>query len=354
MIQTAVGLSRQGVSVCMLEGEPSILFDSARVVKGFTLSGKRSLLGDAFGIRRLAHNMKSDCLVAFTDFFPETLVPTVLVAVITRRKLLVNVTSTAYKAEDGRRLLGLVRDRKTGDGIGPLLAFFAYHTSRRLAFRIGTCLVANHYMEVYSRSRLHARRVAIVGGGVEDFWYSRSGAAKEFDGVYVGRFDPSKRVPTLIRAWRRVVDKKADAKLLLVGESGTELPLVRRLVDELDLSSNVTFAGFINDRRELADRVRSAKLFAFPSVREGFGLVVAEAMAAGLPCVICDVEPLREVFGEAAILVRADEPGGFAEAILGLLLDERRRSEYSTRSVSLAQNFSWNTVAKNVLAAIDN
>jgi glycosyltransferase involved in cell wall biosynthesis len=353
MIQTAIGLRELGVKACMVEGEPSILFGSARVLEAYKLSGNRRFLSDAIGIIRMVRKTKSDSIYAFTDFFPETIVPCFLAALITRKRLFVNVTSTAYKAEDGRRFLGLLRSKLLKmPEIRPVLVFAIFHASRRLTFRMGTCLVKDHFMESYAKSRLRARRTFVVGAGVERFWFERTSVERSFDCVYSGRFDPHKRVSTLIRAWQIVVRKKPDARLLLIGESGTEFPMVKRLVDDFGLSSNVVFAGFFNDRRVLADKVRSARVFVFPSVQEGFGLVIAEAMAAGLPCVLSDVEPLREVFGEAAILVRADEPSAFADAILGLLLDEGKRLEYSARSESLAQSFSWSTVAKKVLAAL--
>lgn len=337
----------------MVEGKPSILFEYARVLEPYTLGGTRGFLRDAVGIMSAIRKTRADLIYAFSDYFPETVVPCLLAAIVARKKLFVNVTSMAYKAADGRKLLGLIRstilDRP---GIRPTLAFFTFHASRRIVWRLGTILVANRFMEMYAKSRLHARRTFVVGAGVEKFWYDRTETEKLFDCVYSGRFDPSKRVPVLIRAWQMVVKKKPDAMLLLIGEGGPDLPLVKRLVGEFGLSSNVTFAGFINERRVLASKVRSARVFAFPSVQEGFGLVIAEAMAAGLPCVLSDVEPLREVFSEAAILVKRDDPSAFADAILGLLLDEGRRLEYSARSESLAQNFSWSTVAKKVLAAL--
>jgi len=354
MIQTAVAMSAQGAKVAMLEGAPSILFAEARFVAGYTVSGGRSFLGDAIGIVRTLRKTKSNCIYAFTDFFPETIVPSVIAAAVTRRRLFVNITNTAHAADDGRVLLGLLlsRVKRRTEG-GSLLGFAAFHLSRRAAFRIGTCLATNHYMEAYSRLRLRARQVSVVGAGVEDFWYERKEVPKAYDGVYVGRFDRSKRVPTLIRAWQRVAGVKPDSKLLLVGESGEDFAMVKRMVEELNLTPNVSFAGFIGDRRRLADMVRSARVFVFPSVHEGFGLVIAEAMAAGLPCVLSDVEPLREVFGEAAILVKGDLPPLFAEAVLGLLLDDNRRQEYSERSALLARRFTWETVARNVLSAMD-
>jgi glycosyltransferase involved in cell wall biosynthesis len=140
--------------------------------------------------------------------------------------------------------------------------------------------------------------------------------------------------------------------LLLLGDSGSEFQTVKRLVTDLGLSSSVIFAGFVSDRRMLADKIRSARLFIFPSIKEGFGLVVAEAMAAGLPCILSDISPLREVFGDCAIFVSSDEPSAFAAAILDLLLDRGRQVDYSHRSKLLAEKFSWDEVAERVIAAL--
>ncbi|HXY56895.1 MAG TPA: glycosyltransferase, partial [Nitrososphaerales archaeon] len=354
MIQTAVAMSALGAKVAMLEGAPSILFADARFVDGYTVSGRRSVLGDAIGIVRTLRRTRSNCIYAFTDFFPETMVPSFIAAAVTRRRLFVNITNTAHAADDGRVLLGLLMSRvKRGPVDRSLVGFAAFHLSRRAAFRTGTCLATNRFIEAYSKSRLRAPQVSVVGAGVEDFWYEKKEVPKAYDGVYVGRFDRSKRVPTLIRAWQRVTAVKPDSRLLLVGESGEDFAMVKRMVDELNLTPSVSFAGFIGDRRRLADMVRSARVFVFPSVHEGFGLVIAEAMAAGLPCVLSDVEPLREVFGEAAILVKGDQPPLFAEAVLGLLLDDERRQKYSERSALLARRFTWEAVARNVLSAMD-
>jgi glycosyltransferase involved in cell wall biosynthesis len=353
MVQTAIALHELGVKISIVEGKPSILLGSARGLEAYKLENDRGFLGDTIGVIRMVRKTRSDTIFAFTDFFPETMVPCFFAALVTHKRLYVNVTSTAYRADDGRKFLGLIRNRVQGrPKMGPLLAFITFHASRRIAFRVGTCFVASHYVESYAKSRLHARRTFVVGAGVEEFWFERASGKKSYDGVYSGRFDSSKRVPVLIRAWQMVVRRKPDARLLLIGEFGDEFALVKRLVNELGLVSNVVFAGYMSDRRALADMVQSARVFVFPSVQEGFGLVIAEAMAAGLPCILSDVEPLREIFGEAALLVRPDDPSAFADVILGLLLDEGRRLDYATRSESMARKFSWSEVSKRVLSAL--
>jgi glycosyltransferase involved in cell wall biosynthesis len=352
-IQIAVHLRALGVDVYTLERSPSVLFRHARVLKAFTLGNNPGFLRDIVGVIKMVRKTKCDSLYAFTVYFHDTIVPSFVAAFVTRKKLFVGVLDDAHRAEDAQPFLGLIKSRvQRRPGFRSLLEYAAFHASRRLACRMGTCLEASRFSESYARSFLHARRTFVVGRGVEKFWFDRTNVGRTYDGVYSGRFDRSKRVSTLIRAWQIVVEKKPDAKLLLIGESGIELPLVKRLVSDSGLSSNVTFAGFVKDRSVLADKIRSARLFIFPSVKEGFGLAIAEAMAAGLPCILSDIAPLREVYGDSAVFAKADEPSAFAEAILDLLFDQRKRLDYSGRSKSLAKNFSWDIVAKNVLTAL--
>jgi glycosyltransferase involved in cell wall biosynthesis len=356
-VQIAVHLRGLGVDVYTLERSPSVLFGNARIVKGYTLSNNQGLLSDIIGVIEMVRKARCDSIYAFTDYVPETIVPSFLAAFITRKKLFVNVLgapgASGRRTEDAQPFLDLIKDRlRRKPGFRSLLRYAAFQSSRRLGCRMGGCLVATHFVGSYTKSLLRARRTFVVSRGVEKFWFDGTNADKVYDGVYSGRFNRSKRVSTLVRAWQIVVAKKPDAKLLLIGEGGKEFPLVERMVSDSGLSSNVTFAGFVKDRDILAKKIRSAKLFIFPSVKEGFGLVIAEAMAAGLPCILSDIPPLREVFGGSAVFAKADEPSSFADAILDLLFDQRKRLEYTERSKSLAKNFSWDEVAKNVLNAL--
>jgi glycosyltransferase involved in cell wall biosynthesis len=351
-IQIALHLHELGVKMYVLERSPSILFGPS-VLKAYVLSNKSGFLRDTVALIKMARNTKCDSLFAFTEYFEETIVPSFLAAFVTRKKLFVNVTSEAHRAEDTQSFIGLIRDRvRRKPGFRTVMKYAGFQVARRLACRMGTCLVATRFMKSYADSLLNARRTFVVGRGVEEFWFSSSDVDGTYDCVYSGRFDHSKRISTLIKAWQIVAARKQDAKLLLLGDSGTELQLVRRMVTDLGLSSNVTFSGFISDRRILADKIRSARVFVFPSVSEGFGLAVAEAMAAGLPCVLSDIAPLREVYGDSAVFANPDDPSAFADAILDLLLDERKRLDYSERSRLSAKSFSWVEVSRKVLRAL--
>ena len=352
-IQIASGLRELGVRVTLVERNPSLVLGHGGALEEYRLSDSGGLLGDVLGVIRMVRATRPDSIYAFSDHRPETIVPSFVAALATRRRLFVAVLDDAYRAEDAQPFLGLIRGRvRRGLGFRSLLAYASFHASRRLACRMGACLESSRFMESYVRSVLHARRTYVVGRGVEEFWFERTGAGKDYDCVYWGRFNWWKRVSTLIRAWKIVVGRKPDARLLLIGGYGEELPLVSRLVDDFGLKANVTFRGWINDRRLLAGEVRSARLFVFPSIREGFPGSAREAMAAGLPCVLSDIAPMRDAFGDSAVFARPDDPTSFAEAILGLLFDEKRRLDYSERSRQLAKNFSWSEVANQVLGAL--
>jgi glycosyltransferase involved in cell wall biosynthesis len=352
-VQIALNLRELGVDVYMIERSPSAVLAHDQALKEYTLRGNGGLLSDIIGVVKMVRKIDCDSLYAFSDHRPETIVSSFIAALITRKKLFVAVLDDAHRVEDAQPFLSLIKGRvRRRPRIRSLLAYAAFHSSRRLACRMGTCLESSRFSESYVRSFLHARRTFVVGRGVEQFWFDRTNMDTTYDGVYWGRFNWWKRVSTLIRAWKIVVAKKQDAKLLLIGDYGEELPLVKCLVKDFGLSSNVTFKGWVNDRRVLAGEIRSARLFILPSIREGFPGSAREAMAAGLPCILSDIAPMRDVFGDSAVFARADDPSAFANAILDLLFDERKRLDYSERSKSLAKNFSWNEVAKNVLSAL--
>jgi glycosyltransferase involved in cell wall biosynthesis len=106
----------------------------------------------------------------------------------------------------------------------------------------------------------------------------------ESDIIFAGRLLPNKNVDLLIRSVKLVKRTKPDIRCLIVG-NGPERPRLEALVIELKLEQNVTFFNFMEDHNELYSLMKSSKMFVLPSVREGFGLVVVEANACGIPVI---------------------------------------------------------------------
>ena len=154
--------------------------------------------------------------------------------------------------------------------------------------------------------------------------------------LYVGRLDREKSVDRILLAFERVAGTVPRARLVVVGD-GTQGDELRRRAGRSAISERVTFLG-VRPHDTLPICYQAADLFVFASETETQGLVVAEAAACGLPAVAvagpgCD-EVVRD--GETGVLTKGD-PGGLAEAVIGVLLDAERRALMGTRAREVAE-----------------
>jgi len=160
----------------------------------------------------------------------------------------------------------------------------------------------------------------------------------------VGTVQPRKNYVRLIRAF---IQLKADAHLVIAGGRGW---LYEEILAEAEKHPDrVRLLGFV-DEADLPALYRNATLFAFPSLYEGFGLPVLEAMACGLPVVCSDASSLPEVAGDAALLVDPLDTGALAEALARALEDADLRREMVARGLAQAACFTWERAARETLA----
>ncbi|MEA3459496.1 MAG: glycosyltransferase family 1 protein, partial [Chloroflexota bacterium] len=145
--------------------------------------------------------------------------------------------------------------------------------------------------------------------------------------LYLGGFDQRKNIPTLLRAFVLLGSK--HVKIVIAGrlpERDTPFfPNPRRLVCEFGLEGKVTFTGWVPEEDKPA-LYSGARAFIFPSLYEGFGLPVLEAMTCGTPVIASDRTSLPEVVGEGGILVNPEDAEGMVEA-MEVLLDDDFRAE---------------------------
>jgi glycosyltransferase involved in cell wall biosynthesis len=138
-------------------------------------------------------------------------------------------------------------------------------------------------------------------------------------------------------------------RLLLSGQPSRELDT---LVVGLKLSERVSFTGRLTES-ELASHYAGALALAFPSLYEGFGLPVIEAMACGTPVITSTTTSLPEVAGDAALLVDPLSEAEIAAAIERMVVDVNLRHELSKRGFERARIYTWDAVAARVRSAID-
>jgi glycosyltransferase involved in cell wall biosynthesis len=161
--------------------------------------------------------------------------------------------------------------------------------------------------------------------------------------LFVGRISSLKGVPDLIRA----VEGLTDVKLLMVGREVAH-ENVRDLIKRLGLETRVHLLGY-RQHGSLPDLYRVCDAFVLPSLNEGFGLVVAEAMACGKPVIVSDAPPLPEVAGEGGIVFKRGDVKGLREAILRLKEDEGFRRTLGNRALERSKRFDQERVMEEYL-----
>ena len=167
--------------------------------------------------------------------------------------------------------------------------------------------------------------------------------------LYVGRLEPVKGVRYLVQAMGILRDGGLrNVKLLIVGD-GSEKKCLEELVKKLDLEDYVVFAGKVSHEK-IPEYMASADVFVLPSLSEGFGMAVVEAMAMGLPVIASRVGGLPWIIrdGENGFLVEPRNPRDIAEKITLLLTNDNLRAYMSKRNIEEARKYSWEKIVEKL------
>lgn len=167
--------------------------------------------------------------------------------------------------------------------------------------------------------------------------------------LYVGSLEPRKNIGNLIDAYERMRTDHPDlkTKLILIGGESPLFATVRLQIKKY--LGDVIFKGYVSDE-ELRRYYRQAKVVAYPSLYEGFGLPPLEAMASGAPVVTSNTSSLPEVVGDAALMVSPYDCAQLAHTLARVLRDFPLREEMRRRGYEQIRKFNWYRVARNVLA----
>jgi glycosyltransferase involved in cell wall biosynthesis len=168
--------------------------------------------------------------------------------------------------------------------------------------------------------------------------------------LYVGSEDPRKDLGTLLRAFARVVRVAPQARLLKIGAAHhqAERLRLRRLAAGLSIGEAVRFLDHVPEE-DLPGLYNAAAVAVLPSVYEGFGLPVLEAMASGTPVVCAAAAALPELAGDAARLFPPGDADALAKALGQLILDPALRADLARRGLARAASFTWQQTAAATL-----
>jgi glycosyltransferase involved in cell wall biosynthesis len=167
--------------------------------------------------------------------------------------------------------------------------------------------------------------------------------------LYVGTLEPRKNLATLLRAYARL-PRRSAVKLVLVGSRGWRAGAIFALIEELGLEQDVITPGYVTGEN-LPMWYNPAEMFVYPSVYEGFGLPLLEAMACGVPVIASDTTSLPEAVGPGGLLLPPADVDAWAGALSDLLDDPTARAAQSERGLKWAAGFTWENTARQTVAA---
>jgi glycosyltransferase involved in cell wall biosynthesis len=230
-------------------------------------------------------------------------------------------------------------------------------TNTRLADRV---IVPSRYSarvaaEVY---RLPIERIAVVPEPIDVSAWRSLFASVDPAGAHpptilsVARMYPRKRLQDLLEAAHVLRGRIPDLRVRIVGQ-GPELGRLRAIHQTLGLDGTVEFLGEVS-RRALAVEYVGADVFCLPTVQEGFGIVFAEAMIAGLPIVACRMAAVPEVVEDrrTGLLVNPRSPDELAMAMETLLLNDGLRASFGQAGMARVTRFDLEPVARDFLKAV--
>lgn len=165
--------------------------------------------------------------------------------------------------------------------------------------------------------------------------------------LFLGTLEPRKNLPRLLEAFSAICDE-IPHKLVLSGPIGWKSSELKAKLQDPAIRSRVQLTGFV-DAGDIPALLSLAEIFVYPSLYEGFGLPVLEAMACGTPVITSSTSSLPEVAGDAALLVDPESVPAISKAVVRLAGDENLRENLRERGLERSRRFSWTRAAGETL-----
>lgn len=239
----------------------------------------------------------------------------------------------------------------------------AFYRTRRTAMRARKVITVSQFSakEIAAVYGLPEEKIAVIHNGVSEQFRPMSHPAALADLrrrlaipteryiLFAGGADPRKNHQTLLRAYARLAALLRPYSMVMAGDAVHRFGDTRETARTFELEDRVVCAGplSIEDLRLLYCH---ADLFVFPSVYEGFGMPVLEAMACGAPVITSKTTALSEVAGEAAVLVNPEDAEELADAIMRVLEDQTLREALRLKGLERVKQFTWERAARQTLA----
>lgn len=174
--------------------------------------------------------------------------------------------------------------------------------------------------------------------------------------LFLGTIEPRKNIPTLIKSFSKLVSQSKNLKekyqLILAGAKGWKYENIFKEIEEgqkkLGGDGEIKYIGYIPGREKFT-LMKGSACFVFPSLYEGFGLPILEALSLGVPTITSNKSSLPEIAGQAALLVDPENIDEIFKALEKILTDKNLRSELGKRGIDQAKKFDWKKCAEETI-----
>lgn len=166
---------------------------------------------------------------------------------------------------------------------------------------------------------------------------------------FAGNLEPRKNLIRLMEAFSMIRSKLGeDYQLVICGKKGWLYKNILQTYERLRMNNDIVLTNYVGEK-DLLNLYRSADIFAFPTLYEGFGFPPLEAMGCGVPVIASNVSSLPEIVGDAALMVDPLNTREISEAILTLTRSESLRNELKEKGLRQSARFSWEDTARKTL-----
>lgn len=167
--------------------------------------------------------------------------------------------------------------------------------------------------------------------------------------LYVGNIEPRKNISRLIKSFHLLknINRQINHKLVIVGGKGWLYEEIFNLISDLKMKDDIIFTGFVTNE-EKTSFYKNASLFIFPSLYEGFGIPILEAMSVGTPVVCSSTSSMPEVGGEAAFYINPLDVNDIANGINTVLSNPLLKNSMIQKGYEQIKKFSWDESAKKL------
>lgn len=194
----------------------------------------------------------------------------------------------------------------------------------------------------------HSEKIHASGNGVTSI--PTSSFERMINGRYllfVGTLEPRKNIPFLIDVFNDLLKIHPEVRLVIAGRKGWGTDDVVKAIAKHSIEQSIDLLGPVTDE-QLSNLYAHAEIFVYPSLYEGFGLPVLEAMQAGLPVVSSDGGALPEAVGDGGIVISSTQKEQWVSSIRKILSDPVYRQKLVALGKSQAEKFSWDSVAQRI------